>query len=100
MKTRYTIKATCLSKQGKILSQEFNSYTKTHPLQKYFAEKVGHIGKEYLHAEIAAILKAGTKKIHTIKIVGWSSSGNKIEAKPCPICMEAIKTFGIKEVIY
>jgi len=92
------ITAICCSKNGNILSTATNSYTKSHPLQKYFAVKVGHPHQIYLHAEIAAILKAGKKKIHTIYIKRLNGEGKWDMAKPCPICQEAIKAFGIKKV--
>jgi tRNA(Arg) A34 adenosine deaminase TadA len=89
-KKRYLIKATCYDKRGRKLSQGVNSYTKTHPIQAYFAQRVGEPMKKYLHAEIAAIIKAGDTPIHTIEI----------SHKPCKICQEAIKAYGIKRVVY
>jgi tRNA(Arg) A34 adenosine deaminase TadA len=100
MNARVTIIAFCSDERGMLLSTASNSYVKTHPLQKYFAEKVGHPEKIYLHAEIAAILKCKDKKIHTIKIFRYGADGATMMAKPCPICMEAIKAFAIPEVIY
>lgn len=100
MKQRQQITAYCYDKRGLLLSTGHNSYTRTHPLQKYFAEKVGHYGKEYIHAEIDAILKAKGKQIQTIQIIRHRKNGNKALAKPCPICMEAIKAFGISKIIW
>ena len=59
---KYDLVAKCYDKKGNLLSEAMNSYKKTHPLQAYFAEKVGLPDKVFLHAEIAAILKAGKKK--------------------------------------
>jgi tRNA(Arg) A34 adenosine deaminase TadA len=98
MTQRYKIRATCYDKKGSKLSTGFNSYVKTHPLQKYFACRVGHTHKEYLHAEIAAILKAKDKKIHRIVVERFDKHGLPLLAKPCPICSEAIKAYGIKVV--
>ena len=64
MKTRYKILATCFNKYGIPLSKGENSYKKTHPLQAYFAERVGHPQRIYLHAEILALIRAGDKKIY------------------------------------
>lgn len=99
-KQRYTIVAHCLDKQNNILSCAANNYDKTHPLQKYFAEKVGHNERIYLHAEIAAILRAKDRQIHRIRVYRYGKDGQLLLAKPCPVCMEAIKAFGIKEVFY
>ena len=101
MKTRPLLTAKCFDKKGRLLSTATNSYSKTHPLQAYFAERVGHRAKIYLHAEIAAIIKAGDKQIHKIIITRYSPRTHKaLNAKPCPICAEAIKAYGIKFVSY
>ena len=97
-KKRYFIIAKCYDKQQRVIGVGINSYTKTHPLQKYFAEKVGHGEKECLHAEIAAILRCKQKVIHRITVERYNSLGHPANAKPCPICQEAIKAFGIKLV--
>ena len=95
MKARQNIIAYCFDKRGRLISTGRNSYVRTHPLQKHFAEKVGHHGKEFIHAEIDAILKAKGKQINSIHIVRLDSKGKARLAKPCPICMEAIQAFGI-----
>jgi tRNA(Arg) A34 adenosine deaminase TadA len=97
-KKRYYIVAKCYDKKGKLLSVGINDYNKTHPLQKYFAEKVGHFHREYLHAEIAAIVRCKDKKIYRITVERYDKHGLPVNAKPCPICQEAIKAFGIKIV--
>ena len=99
-KRRQHIIAECYDKRGRLLSVGYNSYTKTHPIQAYFASKVGHYHRQFLHAEIAAILRAKGKSIHRIVVKRYSCSGLPANAAPCPICQEAIKAFGIKEVIY
>lgn len=96
MVTKYSITAKCYDKRGRLLSTGHNSYTKTHPIQAYFAAKVGHPSRKYLHAEIAAIIKAGDKKIHRIEISRFNKQHQQRNAKPCPICKEAIKAYGIK----
>ena len=101
MKTRHILKAYAYDKKGRLLSSATNSYSKTHPLQAYFAEKVGHSAKIYLHAEIAAIIKAGDKKIHKLLITRHNPRTHKaLNAAPCPICQEAIRAFGIPFVSY
>ena len=109
MKIRPILTAQCYDRKGRLLSTATNSYKKTHPLQAYFAEKAGHPAKVYLHAEIAAIIKAsaslgrepGDKQIYKIVITRFNPKTHKaLNAKPCPICQEAIKAFGIPHVSY
>ena len=96
---RHHILAKCYDKRGHLISAAFNSYTKTHPLQLYFAKKVGHpIERCYLHAEIHAILRARGKAIHRITVERYDAKGFPANSKPCPICQEAIKAFDIKIV--
>ena len=97
---RYHILAKCYDKKGRLLAAAFNSYTKTHPLQAYFARKVGHYHCEYLHAEIHAILKCKGKPIYRITIERYDACGLPANAQPCSICQEAIKAFGITKVEY
>jgi deoxycytidylate deaminase len=100
MKQHYFILAKCYDKRGKLLSTAFNSYKRTHPVQKYFAQRVGLDAKEYLHAEVAAILKAKDKKIYRITVERYNKDGLPMLAKPCPICQKAIKAYGIHVVEY
>lgn len=100
LKTRYKILATCFNKYGIPLSKGENSYKKTHPLQAYFAEKVGHPQRIYLHAEILALIRAGDKKIDRILIERRDKYGNNYPSKPCPICFEAIRAYGVKYLYY
>jgi len=100
MKKRYQILAMCFDKKGDCISHAVNNYDKTHPLQKYFAEKVGKPECIYLHAEIAAILKAKDQQIEYISIQRWNVMGHPEDAHPCPICMEAIRAFGVKRIQY
>ena len=100
MKTRYNIFADVYDKDRICIGTGTNSYKKSHPLQAYFAKKVGRPEQIYLHAEIQAILKAKDKQTEKITIYRIDKFGNKRNAKPCPICMEAIKAFGIKKITY
>ena len=96
MKVKHSLTAQCYDKKERLLSTATNNYNKTHPLQAYFASRVGHPAKIYLHAEIHAILRAGGKQIHRIEISRFSKTGNQLLAKPCPVCMEAIRAYGIE----
>lgn len=97
---KHHILAKCYDRKGRLLSAAFNSYQRTHPIQKYFAERVGHqhAHRIYLHAEIAAILKARGKPIYRITIERYDAKGLPAPSAPCPICQEAIKAFGITVV--
>ena len=98
MKKRFEIKATCYDKRGKIVSVGYNSYKKSHPIQSHFARLACLPEKVYLHAEIAALLKARDKKVEKIKIERYDSKGNTVNAAPCPICRLAIKSWGVSYV--
>lgn len=97
---KHHITASCYNKTGNLLSKKQNSYLKTHPIQKYFANKVKQPQKIYLHAEINAILACKGRKIHTIYVERYNQKGEPLLAKPCLICQEAIKAFGILHTIY
>lgn len=97
---RHHILAKCYDRKGRLLSAAFNSYTKTHPLQSYFARKVGHPERQFLHAEIAAILKARGKPIHRITVERYNAKGLPANACPCPVCRSAIRAFSIQVVEY
>lgn len=101
--SKHIIKATIRDRKGRVLSVGYNSYTKTHPEQARFARLAGTERKTYLHAEVAAIIRACRRRMeppHSISIERFNSSGQPKLAKPCPICMLAIKEAGIKEVRY
>jgi len=97
---KYIVVAHAYSKKGMLLAVATNSYTKTHPLQKHFAVKVGHPEKQFLHAEIACILRCKDQPIHTLKVWRYNKQGELVCAKPCAVCHDVILTFGIKEVWY
>lgn len=96
---RYNYVAIITNKKNKILSIGMNSYIKTHPLQAKYALKTGFDGKIYLHSEIDALIRC--KLIpEKIFIVRTNRFGEVRYAKPCPICMEAIKKYKVKEIFY
>lgn len=82
--------------KGRLQSIAFNSYVKTHPEQKRLAKKVGHPEREFLHAEILALLRA--KKVDTISVFRLGRNGEWQNAKPCAICELAIKERGIRKI--
>ena len=94
----FQITAKCYNKRGRLISVGTNSYRKTHPVQQHFASQVGLPEKIYMHAEIAALLKAGQKKVHKIVVERFDVNGNPALAEPCPICKAAIKAWGVAYV--
>lgn len=100
MRKKYIITAKCYDKKGRLLSEGANNYNKTHPLMLYFAKKVNLHEKIYLHAEVQALVRCGDKKPHKIVIERYNEDGSPALAKPCPVCAEAIKAFGVKEIEY
>ncbi len=98
-KSRYDIRAYCYDKRGRLISEGRNNYDKTHPLQAHFAKIVGEEDKIYLHAEISALLRSRGKQVHKIHVERIQNEATAL-AEPCPICMEAIKAFGVKVISY
>lgn len=98
-KARFDLTAIIYDKRGKVLSIGKNSYVKTHPYQAKCAERVGLPDKQFLHAEIHAILKCRKlEKAHKIVVTRFGKDGEEKTAKPCPVCMSAIEAAGIKIV--
>jgi tRNA(Arg) A34 adenosine deaminase TadA len=96
-KARFDITAIIYDKRGKVLSIGKNSYIKTHPLQNHYACKVGLPDKQFLHAEIHAIVKCrNLDKAHKISVIRLDKEGNGKNAKPCLVCRSAIDSVGIK----
>lgn len=96
---RQRLTATVYDKRGRVLSQANNSYIKTHPYQAKLAKKHGRKEQIYLHAEIAALVKLReVDRAHRIVVERYLKDGTPANAKPCPICEEAIRLAGIKIV--
>jgi tRNA(Arg) A34 adenosine deaminase TadA len=62
--------------------------------------KVGLPLKTFLHAEISALLRAGDKKVHKIRVERFDANGEPANAEPCPICKEAIRLWGVSYTEY
>lgn len=97
--TKHVLSAVIYDKRGRVISVGQNSYVKTHPLQAKHANQVGLPDKQFLHAEIHAIVRCrDLSKAHRIFVSRWDSKGNPALAKPCPVCMSAIEAAGIEIV--
>lgn len=96
---RYYVIAATLDKNDNIIAMAENSYVKTHPLQAHLAEVAGRPCREYLHAEIGALVKSYAKA-ESIMVVRQTRGGLTRCAKPCDICMMALKEAGVRRVYY
>jgi deoxycytidylate deaminase len=85
-------------KKNKIISVGMNSYVKTHPKQAYFAKLAGQDKRQFLHAEVDALIRGADAD--TLIVLRFSKKGELRNAKPCPVCMEAIKASKVKCVIH
>lgn len=82
-------------KGNEIISSGFNK-NKSHPLcKKHF--KYGTI-----HAEIDCLLHASPEKLQnsSFYIHRETKDGAPANAHPCPLCVQAMKEFGVKEVFW
>lgn len=94
---RQQITALAYNKKGRLVSVGRNSYTQTHPLQARYAEKAGKPNAIYLHAEIAALVRA-REPVHKLVVVRYGANGRPLLAKPCKACQLAINDYGVKYV--
>lgn len=98
---KYIITAIIRDKKGNILSIGKNSYIKTHPLQKKYALIAGLPHKQYIHAELAAIIKLkDVSKAYSIEVIRLNNKGEGLLAKPCIICQQAIKNTPSEHIIH
>jgi deoxycytidylate deaminase len=95
---RPRIVAKAYDKRGRLLSIGYNSYVRTHPLQAEYAKRVGRPEAIYLHAELAALLKARTNVVHKLVVTRYNRAKKPLLAAPCPACQLALKEWGVKEV--
>ena len=61
---------------------------------------VGMSGRNFMHAEIAALVRVKHGIPYKISIVRLNAAGEPKLAKPCEICALAIKLAGIKFIEY
>lgn len=96
---RYVFAAITVEGRGRRQATGYNSYTKTHPKQKWYSIRNGESPDRcYTHAEIHAISKLhGADAIYIARV---DNRGNTNLAKPCRACRAAIEDSGIKKVVY
>lgn len=95
MNARQQHTAIAYDKRGRVISIGKNSYCRTHPLQAKYASKSGNADKVYIHAEIDALVRAKSRKIHSIFVSRLDAHGNYVLSKPCASCMLALADFNI-----
>ena len=88
---KQNICAIITDRRSNILSIGTNSYLKSSPLQKLYADRVGEINKIFNHAEIDAIKKLPySSKPYNIFVARVDKKGNRLPCKPCKICSLAL----------
>lgn len=98
-KKRQELTAIIYDKRGMPLSIGYNSYIKTHTYQARLAKQVGLPEKQFVHAEIDAILKLkNPDKAYRILVTRFGAAGQELTAKPCPVCQKAIELAKIQVV--
>lgn len=97
MSKQHEITALAYDKRGKLLAVGRNSYVRTHPLQAHYGRKSGRPQAVFIHAELAALVKARAP-VHKLVIMRFHRNGTPALAKPCRGCELAIKDFKVKIV--
>lgn len=100
MTTKHLLLAKAYDRKQKFICSANNCYSKTDPLQSYFAKQAGLPFKDKLHAEILALKRSGDKQVHTLSIERYGKQGAMLLAAPCPICRLAIKAYGVRKIVY
>ena len=96
--TTYKVGAAIYNKRGSLLSVGFNKQ-KTHVRQAKWAFEVGQPLRQFLHAEIDALIKCRHGDPHSIVIVRLTSKGLAM-AKPCAVCQRALLETSIVKIFY
>lgn len=98
---KYRMAALTTDRKGKVImfGNAWNSFTKTHPMQKKYAKEVGNGNRMYLHAEISALVRS-RKKPYYVFVARVSKEGKQMLAKPCSVCIRAMEEAGVKQVYY
>jgi deoxycytidylate deaminase len=86
-------------KNGKIISSGFNHHRKTNPQIK----AIGGCELKTVHAEMDSIFKLKNKELlkgSTVAVYREKKDGSLGCARPCPICMNFLRFYGVKKIIY
>lgn len=102
-KRKCRVYAVLCNKRGQLITEGANDYTKTHPKQKAYSIKSGLSDeRQYIHAEIKAIIRAKRIPPRSVLIVcRVDSKGFMLDAFPCISCLCAIISTGnIIKIVY
>lgn len=96
VKHQQRIYAMIHDKRGRVIAEERNRYDVTHPTMKSFSMRSIKVEEKcYLHAEVAAIIKASKninpKRKYQLTVARVDKSGKPMDAYPCEVCRLAIK---------
>jgi hypothetical protein len=98
--------AMIIGPRGRTLSLGRNKL-KTHPIQAYWAKRLGKDHKIYLHAETDALIKAmnkhgGPESVYDtdILVVRFNKDGDTVSSKPCIICRHMLQSYGLRHVFH
>ena len=98
--------AMIIGPRGRTLSLGRNKL-KTHPIQAYWAKRLGKDHKIYLHAETDALIKAmnkhgGLESVYDtdILVVRFNKDGDTVSSKPCIICRHMIQAYGLRHIFH
>ncbi|MCK9544353.1 MAG: hypothetical protein M0R03_20225 [Novosphingobium sp.] len=98
---KQNICAIIVDKKNNILSIGVNFYTKSHPMQKKYADACGEPDKLWVHAEVNSVSKIPYgRKPYAIYVARVTPSGKVKLAKPCQICSKLLADRGIKNIYY
>ena len=95
----YNLVCILTDKTGKILSIGYNSMTKTHPFHSQYAIQAGHPLRSTLHAETHALSRC-SEIPYMATVYRLRSSGLLGLARPCEICMLALRKNGVQKLQY
>ena len=96
---KYWVLAASLDHHNNIISIGENSYQKTHPMQSRLSLKAGNRNREYLHAEIASLVK-NRSYVESIMVVRMTCGSLVRMARPCNICNLALREAQIKYIYF
>ena len=97
---KFQLTATTFDRKRRVIAHGENDYKKSHPIMFNIGVKVGQPKKIFLHAEVSALLKGKTKLPHSIVIQRYDLAGNMALSRPCSVCMEALRMYGVIKIKY
>jgi len=100
MSRKFILISKTFDKRKRQISMGQNSYSKTSPVMKSIGERIGVPFKEYLHAETLALLRCKDKVPYLLTVERYDTEGNMKLSKPCAICEEAMRIWGVSIVRY